>query len=721
MDTNKVSESQGSPGTARRFAFKKVKQDKLRQSLVRYSALFGRSTTESELADGFPLEEGRLPIEHISRALKRVGLSAKVTAMDLNDLSEIHFPVILITHDHDGLILLELKQAMATVLENESGGKVELSIDQLEALYSGVLIIGKPEYVADNRAENFAQAKQKHWLKDSLKACWPTYLEVGAASLVANCLTVATSLFALQVYDRVVPNDAFDTLFVLASGVVLAIVLDFVLRLLRTHLLDMTGKKLDLELSSALFNRVLQIRLSAKPRSTGAFSSQLREFESVREFFTSSTASTISDFPFIFLFLLLIGYLGGPIVWVPLVAIVLMLLPSLLMQGKLAALSRENIREGAVKYGLMLEVIENLESVKAIKAEGRNLRLWDNLSNKLASDNIKLRRLSSFLNQGASMVQQLCYVAVVVVGVYLISSGELTIGGLIACTMLASRTIAPVNQMTGVLVRWQHVKVALEGLNDLMKAPIERPLGRQFARKETLVGDYQLEGVKLHYNPDAPPALNIAKLNITAGSRVILLGSNGAGKSTLLRVLSGLEDIQEGTFLLDHIAMSQLDPADRQKNIGYLPQDVALFHGSLRDNLLLSGNIYDDDVLYEVLDAIGLGVAVRAHPQGLDLPILSNRSLSGGQRQAVGLARLILQDPKIVLLDEPTAAFDQSTEENVIRFLQTWLKGRTLIMATHKRKMLVLGDRGIVLANGKIHMDGTFEDLMKQQVVNKAS
>nr|WP_320134687.1 type I secretion system permease/ATPase [uncultured Amphritea sp.] len=713
MDISKVNEQHDLPAASRRFKFKKVKKDKLRQSLVRYSALFGRNTTESELVDGFPLEEGRLPIEHISRALKRVGLSASVVAMDLNDLNEIHFPVVLLTNDNDGLILLELNQAAATVLENESGGKVELSIDQLQAVYSGIMIIGKPEYVADSRAENFAKAKQKHWLKDSLKACWPIYLEVGAASLVANCLTVATSLFALQVYDRVVPNDAFDTLFVLASGVVLAIVLDFVLRLLRTHLLDMTGKKLDLELSSALFNRVLQIRLSAKPRSTGAFSSQLREFESVREFFTASTASTISDFPFILLFLLLIGYLGGPIVWVPLAAIVLMLLPSLLMQGKLASLSRENIREGAVKYGLMLEVIENLESVKAIKAEGRNLRLWDNLSNKLASDNIKLRRLSSFLHQGSSMIQQLCYVAVVVVGVYLISSGELTIGGLIACTMLASRTIAPVNQMTGVLVRWQHVKVALEGLDDLMKAPIERPLGRQFARKETLQGEYQLEGVKLYYNPDAPPALNITKLHIPAGSRVILLGSNGAGKSTLLRVLSGLEDIQEGTFLLDHIAMSQLDPADRQKNIGYLPQDVALFHGTLRENLLLSGHIYDDDVLYEVLDAIGLGTAVRAHPQGLDLPILSNRSLSGGQRQAVGLARLILQDPKIVLLDEPTAAFDQSTEESVIRFLQTWLKGRTLIMATHKRKMLVLGDRGIVLNNGKVHMDGAFEDLMK--------
>ncbi|WP_267894408.1 ABC transporter transmembrane domain-containing protein, partial [Pseudoalteromonas sp. T1lg10] len=301
--------------------------------------------------------------------------------------------------------------------------------------------------------------------------CWSTYIDVGVASMFANILAVGTSLFALQVYDRVVPNDAFDTLFILTTGVVIAIVFDFILRVLRAYLLDVTGKKLDLELSSRLFSQVLFMRLKAKPQSTGAFSSQLKEFDSVREFFTSSTAATISDFPFILLFLLLIWYLGGPVVWVPIIAILLMLLPSLLMQGKLAALSREGLREGAVKQGLMIEVIENLETVKASHAESRNLFLWETLTKKQAADSVTFKSLSNRLSQGAAMVQQLGFIFVVVVGVYQISASEMTIGALIACTMLTSRTIAPVNQITGVLVRWQHVKVALEELDQIMQAP----------------------------------------------------------------------------------------------------------------------------------------------------------------------------------------------------------------------------------------------------------
>lgn len=697
------------------FLFKKAKPDSFKQNLVLYSALFGRNTTESVLVDGFPLDNGFLSVEYIPRALKRVGLSAKVVKISINEISTASLPVILLTKDLAGLIVVSLNTDTVTVLDRGSGGKRQLNYSELDELYDGRVVLAKPEYIPDNRAENFAQPKNKHWLKDALKASWRTYLDVGIASFVANCLTIVTALFALQVYDRVVPNQAFETLFVLVSGVVIAIILELILRLLRTHLLDITGKKLDLEMSSLLFNRVLQIRLSAKPQSTGAFSSQLREFESVREFFTASTASTVSDFPFILIFLLVISYLGGPIVWVPVTAIVLMLLPSLIMQSKLAKLSRENLREGAVKYGLMLEVIENLETVKATGSQGRNLRLWNDLSTKLANDNLKLKQLSAWLQQSASTIQQLSYVSVVVVGVFLISKGALTIGGLIACTMLAARTISPVNQMAGVLVRWQHVKVVLEGLDGLMTAPVERPEGRMFARKNKLKGDYIIEGVKLFYSQDSPPALNIKKLHIKAGTKLILLGANGVGKSSLLRVLSGLEDVSEGRVLIDNIAMSQLDPADRQREIGYLPQDVSLFHGTLRENLLLSGNIYEDDVLFEVLDAIGLGDSVRLNPLGLDLPILGNRSLSGGQRQAVGLARLILQDPSIVLLDEPTAAFDQAAEEKVINFLKVWLIGRTLVMSTHKRKLLALGEKGVVLQGGRVHMEGSFDDLIKTQ------
>ncbi|MCF7480998.1 type I secretion system permease/ATPase [Vibrio sp. J1-1] len=690
-------------------------KDPLRDVLINYCALIGKPIRYNVIGEGLPLKDGKFSSDLITRALDNQGISAVIFEKSLEKLDNKYLPALLLTEDDEGIILLNVNDEQFTVFCPVTEGQKVISRTEIESRWTGDVVVASVAYKSDNRAEGYAEPYKKHWLKSQLLKCWPTYVDVGVSSLFANILAIATSLFALQVYDRVVPSDAFDTLFILTSGVVIAIVFDFLLRILRAYLLDVTGKKLDLELSSRLFYQVLHMRLKAKPQSVGAFSSQLKEFETIREFFTSSTAATISDFPFIFLFLLVIWYLGGPVVWVPVIAIILMLLPSLLMQGKLARLSREGLKEGAIKHGLMIEVIENLETVKATNATSRNLFLWELLTKKQAADSIDLKSLSNKLSYGASMVQQLGFIFVVVVGVYQISASEMTIGALIACTMLTSRAIAPVNQITGVLVRWQHVKVALEGLDQIMQAPVERPAGRQFAEKSQLNGDYQLENVCLTYGEEGQKALSIEKLSIKAGSHTILLGGNGAGKSSLLRVLAGLEDIDGGQLLLDDISMTQLDPSDRQRDIGYLPQDSALFYGTLRENLLISGDTHSDEAIFDVLDNIGLGAAVRAHPLGLDMPILGNRSLSGGQRQAVALARLILQNPRIVLLDEPTSAFDQSNEEKVIRFMSTWLKGKTLVMSTHKRSMLSLGNSGIVLKSGSVAMEGDFGKILGNQ------
>ena len=696
-------------------ATKSPTQDPLQLALTTYCQLLGKSTRVDTITEGLPLKNGRLTIDLITRALGNQGINAVIVEKTLHQLENYHLPVLLLTQYNTGLVLVSKDDEHCTVVVPETSGQKTYTYSELEALISLQVVLADIVYKADNRAKDFAQPYKKHWLKEQLMKCWPTYIDVGIASLFANLLAVGTSLFALQVYDRVVPNDAFDTLFILTTGVVIAIIFDFILRVLRAYLLDVTGKKLDLELSSRLFSQILFMRLKAKPESTGAFSSQLKEFDSVREFFTSSTAASISDFPFIFLFLLLIWYLGGPVVWVPIIAILFMLLPSLLMQGKLAQLSREGMREGSVKQGLIIEVIENLETVKASHAESRNLFLWETLTKKQASDSVTFKSLSNRLSQGASMVQQLGFIFVVVVGVHQISASELTIGALIACTMLTSRTIAPVNQITGVLVRWQHVKVALEGLDQIMQSPTERPPERQFSHKPTLDGNYSIENVKLTYSESGPPALALNKLEFSSGSRTILLGGNGAGKSSLLRVLAGLEDIDSGQLLLDDIAMTQIDPADRQRDIGYLPQDSCLFYGTPRENLLLAGTSHTDDAIFNVLDNIGFGPAVRAHPLGLDMPILGSRSLSGGQRQAVALARLILQNPRIVLLDEPTSAFDQANEEKVTQFMQNWLQGKTLVMSTHKRRMLALGTRGVVLKQGKVTTEGNFDTIFAQQ------
>jgi len=389
----------------------------------------------------------------------------------------------------------------------------------------------------------------------------------------------------------------------------------------------------------------------------------------------------------------------------------LMLLPGLLTQRLLGHLSRQNLREGAMKNSVLLEAFEHLETVKATRAEGRCRQQWETLTGELAGTAMKTHALASTLSYSASIVQQLCYVGVVVFGVYRISDGAMTVGALVACSILASRAIAPLSQAAAILGRWQHTKVALEGLDQLMSAEQERPAGKRFVHRDRLHGHYRLEALRLAHG-DSPPVVDVQALSIQAGERVALLGGNGAGKSTLLRLLSGLLDAQSGRLLLDDIALSQLDPADRQRGIGYLPQDVALFHGSLRENLNLANAALGDEELLEALDGVGLGTFVRAHPLGLDMPILGNASLSGGQRQAVGLARVLLQDPPILLLDEPTAAFDQNSEKQVIDYLQKWLGRRTLIITTHKKSVLALVDRAVVLRNGQVIMDGPLNQVV---------
>ncbi len=483
--------------------------DPLRQGLLLLCRQLGRPLGDAELVDGMPLEHGRLPLHLVARALRRADITAQVTRQPLRRIDRYLLPALLLLDDGRALVLVGNDGEHAEVLVPQSdGGSQRMPLAELEALYSGTAVFAKCRYRPDGRVGDYASALPEHWFFGPLKRLWRSYAEVTAAALVANVLAVASALFAMQVYDRVVPNAAFDTLWILASGVALAIVLDGVLRIMRGHLLNVLGKRLDLQLSTLLFSRVLSTRVAAKPASMGAFSTQVREFESVREFFTSSSAALISDLPFVAIFLLIIAVIGGHVVWVPLVACVLMILPGLLTQRLLGHLSRQNLREGAMKNGVLLEAFEHLETVKATRAEGRCLHQWETLTGELAGTAMKTHTLASTLSYSASIVQQLCYVGVVVFGVYRISEGAMTVGGLVACSILASRAIAPLSQAAGILGRWQHTKVAMEGLDQLMSAEQERPQGKRFVHKERLQGHYRLEGVRLAHG-DSPPVVDV--------------------------------------------------------------------------------------------------------------------------------------------------------------------------------------------------------------------
>ncbi len=692
--------------------------DPLREGLALLSRTLGRATSVTELGDGMPLVHGRLPLELVPRALRRLDINARVLAYSLGDVEPVLLPALLLLQDGRTILLTRLDGDEAEILlPTAAGGSQTIARGDLDAVYSGTAIFAKARYRPDGRAGNFAIGEGEHWFYGALKRLRRSYVEVGIAAFTANLLAIGSALFAMQVYDRVVPTAAFDTLWILASGVILAIVLEGTLRIMRAHLLDTMGKGLDLKLSGLLFERVLGTRLSAKPPSLGAFSTQVREFESVREFYTASSAAAISDLPFVLIFLAIIALIGGTIMWVPALAIVLMVVPGLLAQKRLAALSRQNLREGAVKNSILLESFEHLETIKAARGEGRAGQLWETLTAQLAGSAMQSHRLSAGLSHGAAMIQQLCYVGVVVFGVYRIGMGEMTVGAVVAATLLSSRAVAPMSQAAGILARWQHTKVAMEGLDQLMSAPSERPAGKQFVRKQGFAGHFRMEGLQLRHGEGAP-VVDIAALNIEPGERVALLGGNGAGKSSLLRLLSGLGDATAGRLLLDDVGLLQIDPADRRRAIGYLPQDIALLHGTLRDNLNLEGAAVGDEELYQALDAVGLGAFVRGHPLGLDLPIASSASFSGGQRQAVGLARIFLQDPAILLLDEPTAALDQSSETQVIRHMQQWLGTRTMIFSTHKKSLLALATRTVVLRGGRVIMDGPTDSIVSgNQVV----
>lgn len=677
-------------------------------------ALQGLQLDEEVLRYGMPLNEGRVAFEKLPELLARQQVAALAVSLPLEQITPTLLPCLLVTQDRQGLILREFVDDDCILHSPVTEGDMKLSRDALTAIYNGQVLFAHPESLETRRAGNYAPAPDGHWFRSTLTAQWKGFIEIATASLLAALLSIATALFAMQVYDRVVPTQATETLWALAIGVFIAIAFEFLLRSLRGQLIESGGKRLDLQLSRQLFQQALQVKLAAKPASTGAFASQIRDFEVVREFFTASTLGACGDLPFTLLFLTLLAIIAGPLVWIPILAIVLMVLPSLLAQPTVSRLAREGMREAAVKNAVLLESIDHLETVKTNRAEGRALGIWQRLSEEQAARGVSARNLSAWLNSWSAAVQQSCYIGTIIGGVYLIFSGDLTVGALIACSILTSRAVNPMVQTSQLLARWQQVKVALEGLDELMQRPVEHPANRHFSKLHLTQGMYQLENTHWRFNNESPLTLALDKLTIEAGQRWVLLGGNGAGKSTLLRVLAGLYEPVSGSVLLNDKELSQIEPADKRRVISYMPQDIALFHGTLRDNLLLDGHLHTDEQIMMALDMAGLGEFVRHHPRGLDMFIPGNQSFSGGQRQSVGLARVILQDAPIVLLDEPTAALDQTTENAVINRLRPWLEGRTLVIATHKIPLLALADHALVLRGGQRLTDGPLEAVLKQ-------
>ncbi|SFN69174.1 ATP-binding cassette, subfamily C, LapB [Roseovarius lutimaris] len=590
--------------------------------------------------------------------------------------------------------------------------RTEVSLAEFEPFFTGMIVRAEAPVQQLSRVHDLPEARA-HWFWSQFSGFQRHIGEVALGSFVANILAVAVALFALQVYDRVIPHQSEATLWVLAVGAGLALVMEAGLKIARARLMDGAGRQIELNVQKILMDRLLGMRSELASKSPSNLFSAMREFGSVREFFTASTIGTLTDLPFIVVFLALVASIAGNVVWVLIAGGIIMVVPGFLLQKRMMRLTQDMQGAGARSARLLHEAIFELDTLKTQRAEDRFRRLWGDLTALQALKSSEQRRLASALTFWAQGVQQATYIGAVILGTYLVFAGEFTVGSIIAVGILTSRTLGPLTQLSGTLARWGNVKSALNGLDTIALATQDEEDGRSYLRRDRIEGAFELREVQFTYDEGAAPVLDIAGLAIQPGQAVAVLGTNGSGKSTFLKLLSGLYAPSKGRVLLDGTDMGQIAPRDLRRLIGYLGQDVRLFTGSLRENLNLTLLERDDGRLMQALDFAGLGPFVKNHPKGLDLEILDGgHGLSQGQRQSIGWARLWLQDPKICLLDEPTAALDQTLERTLVSRLETWLRGRTAIIATHRMPILSLTSRTLILQAGRMAVDGPRDQVL---------
>ncbi|TCM17069.1 ATP-binding cassette subfamily C protein LapB [Novosphingobium sp. PhB165] len=673
--------------------------------------LKGVPVGEPELVSRLYWSDGQGSEATLAHAARLSGLHFEILRTGIDDVPPMLLPAIFELQDNGAAIVhsRHADHVQATLPSSGGNAPVELTLDSLRAQATGRVGFVEPLSARsrDARLDEFLRRPAGSWLRDIIMADRRGYGEVMMASFSGNLLTFATSLFAMQVWDRVIPAQSIPTLWVLALGTAMALLLELTLRSARVQLVDRIGRRADLAISSRVFARALDIRNDARPRSTGALIAQLRDIEQLREMLTSTTISALIDLPFIVMFLILFALLAGPLTFVLVGAALLIVLPGLLLQRPLARLAREGMREAALRNAILVESIERIDEIKSAQAEPRFQSLWERLTLTGTRVGAEQRFLSALFVNWTQTLQQLAYTVVIVAGSFRVMDGRMTMGALIACSILTSRALVLFVPFGQVFARWQHAKIALAGLEELFARPVDHDPERGLLRRPSLRGHYELKDLTYAYDPEAPVALKIERLSIAAGERVALLGRIGAGKSTLLRLLAGLALPTSGEALLDGTGMAQISPADIRRDTAYLGQNAQLFLGTIRENLVIGApGVTDEEILRTLAVTGGIGL-VQNQPQGLDLLLQEGGAgLSGGQRQTLLLTRVLLRRSNVLLLDEPSAALDEISERNLVANLGQWLRGRTLIVTTNRPGLLDLVDRVVLMDNGRVTLDG---------------
>ena len=705
-----------------------AERDELLACLLILARSHGTAVGPDGVLAGLPLEQGRLTPALFARAAQRAGLNSQVVRQPLAALREELFPVVLLLQDARACLLLGRSGDGGTlrlVYPELGDTPLELPLAQVEARYSGHAIYARPRLRFDARVPEPRPGAAGHWFWRVMAENRALYRDVLLAALLSNLFALAMPLFTMNVYDRVVPNQAFDTLAALSAGLLLVLLGDLVLRVLRGRFVDLASSRADVKLSGAIMERVLGARMEQRPASAGAFAATLRSFESVRDFIGSATVVAFIDLPFALIFVIVVGWIAWPMLVPLLIGALLLLAYALAVQARMHGLTQTSQRAGAQRNATLIEALVGFETLKAFGAEGQIQRKWEKSAALLARLGAQLRLLSASASHGANFVQQMVNLALVILGVHLIGEHALSMGGLIACTMLASRALAPIAQVAGLLVQYHHAATALEALDPLMTRAGERPADAQFVARGALQGAIEFRDVSFQYPGQAAPALRQLSFRIRPGEKVAVLGRIGSGKSTLEKLILGLYQPTGGAVLIDGIDLRQLDPAELRRQIGYVQQDVMLFHGSLRENITLGAPLTDDAELVRAATVGGLLELVNAHPQGFELPVGERgESLSGGQRQGVAIARAVLGEPPILLLDEPTSAMDHASEQAVKQRLAEQARGKTLLLVSHRNALLDLAERIIVIDAGRIVADGPREQVvaaLRQGQIAKAA
>jgi ATP-binding cassette subfamily C protein LapB len=686
------------------------------QLAATYAGLLGVEAVQRDLfeAIGGATRDGAAEKEEanaIAHGLRSTGLLSQTAKVDA--LSADFWPAL--AYMTSGQVLLVLGQSRDDLIIFDTtcpDNRAFVPIADFKPFFTGLLVRAEAP-LAKVAETHKTESATPHWFWGQFGRFKRQMGEVALGSFVANLLAVAVALFSLQVYDRVIPHQSEATLWVLAAGAGLALLMEAFIKIARSRLMDGAGRQIEISVLQILMDRILGMRSDAKGQAPNQLFSAMREFGSVREFFTASTIGTIADIPFIFVFLFLVSSIAGNVVWVLVLGGILMVIPGFLLQKKMIRLTQETQGASAKSSRLLHETIFELDTLKTQRGEDRVARLWQELNTLQAMKSSEQRKLASTLTFWSQGVQQGTYVAAVITGTYLVFAGQFTVGSIIAVGILTGRTLSPLTQLAGTMARWGNVKSALDGLEAIANVEQDADENRTYLRRESLKGHYELRDVTFRYEEDGAPTLDIKGMAILPGQKVAVLGANGSGKSSLLKLLSGLYAPETGRVMIDGTEMSQIEPRDLRRLVGYLGQDVRLFSGTLRDNLNLTMLERNDERLYAALDFAGLGPFVKEHHKGLDLEIKdSGAGLSVGQRQSIGWARLWLQDPKVCLLDEPTAALDQTLEATLVSRLEKWIEGRTAIIATHRAPILALTDRTLVLQNGRMTIDGPKDQVL---------